>query len=168
MNKTYDKLLNYAFWLLGRRRYTAWQIEGKLKDYLKREKEKAGDETEYDQDEEIGEVLARLKELKYLDDEQYLKDYVSERVKFKPRGVYLIKNELKKKGIDKDLINQVMEQSPINEIEMAVALLEKKGKNWSKFDRQKIKQKASFFLASKGFKADTVYKAITKCYNSDS
>lgn len=177
----YDKLLNYTFHLLAKKRYTNLEIRKKCKLYLVK---RGGEDDGADGREVIDKVVERLIELKYLDDEQYAKDYINERIKFKPRGIFLIKRELKLKGI--------VTEVAIDEVKMATELLSKKRDRWQRSversDRKPVlrrqkqrffsehleqfnnlraqKAKAASYLASKGFRPDTVYKAIDRCYNN--
>lgn len=154
----YDKLLNYTLRLLAKKRYTDFEIRRKCKSYLVK---RGGDEVGAGDGREVADrVIARLIELKYLDDVAYAKDYINERIKFKPRGIFLIKRELKLKGI--------VTEVAIDEVKMATELLSKKRDRWQQRVARGMraqKAKAASYLASKGFRPDTVYKAIDRCYN---
>lgn len=185
----YDKLLNYTLRLLAKKRYTDFEIRRKCKLYLAK---RGGDEAGAGgNDEVIDKVIVRLVELKYLDDEQYAKDYINERVKFKPRGLFLIKRELKLKGITKELVEKIVTEVAIDEVKMATELLKRKQNRWQQHTERRLqksdealrsqqsgnkfferfshlraqKAKAASYLASKGFRPDTVYKALDRCYN---
>lgn len=189
---TYDKLLNYALRLLAKKRYTDFEIRRKCKSYLAKCGGSRGREAgAVDSGNMIDRVVARLIELKYLDDEQYVKDYINERIEFKPRGLFLIKRELKLKGIPKELIEKIVTEVVIDEVKMATELLKKKRDRWQRslglsrekrvFERQKQrflgehleqsgnlraqKAKAASYLTGKGFRPDAVYKALDRCYN---
>jgi len=114
----------------------------------------------------IRRVLDRLIELRYLDDEQYAEDYVATRVKFKPRGKFLLTKELKSKGISPDMLEKVLNKSPIDELDMALQTLQKKEKQWGDLSHFKRKEKAFRFLATKGFDTDTIYKTVGERYNA--
>lgn len=157
MRSDYEKLLNYAFYILAKKRYTSTELGKKCKQYMKRRDM---------HDEAILEkVLKRLLELKYLDDDQYAKDYISERVRFKPKGEYVLIRELKLKGIPGELSKKILEESPIDEFEMAMNALRKKERIWDKFPAPKKKEKAYRFLSARGFSPDTIYKIVDKRYN---
>lgn len=157
MRSDYEKLLNYAFYILAKKRYTSSELSKKCKQYMKRRDM---------HDEAILEkVLNRLFELKYLDDDQYAKDYIAGRVKLKPKGEYALIRELKLKGIPGELSKKILEESPIDEFEMATQALRKKEKIWDKFPVIKKKEKAYRFLSARGFSPDTIYKIVDKRYN---
>ncbi len=160
-SKNYEKLLQYALKLIAKKRYTVAEMQKKLERFLVKISDTQGDTVKL--------VIARLKELKYLDDEKYAINYISDRAKFRPRGVFLIKGELKRKGLNEKLINEVISlavsSEELDEVAMAEQLLQKKIKSWSKFEPRKIKEKSFGFLSSKGFKPDTIYKAVNRCYD---
>jgi regulatory protein len=156
-NISYDKLLQYAFRILSKKRYTHFEMKMKLTRYAK--KRKKIDLKDVDA------VLERLVELDYLDDKKFVKDYVSNRVKFKPRGKLLLCRELKIKGIHKDLISSVFNNIEIDEFKIAFESLNRRINRWRKHPLQKQKMKAYQFLYSKGFERDPIYKAIARCYN---
>lgn len=114
----------------------------------------------------IVEVLNRLIELRYLNDEQFAEDFISSRVRLRPKGIYLIKKELERKGVLKDVIDNAMSGVEADEMEMADRLLRKKMKSWEKFDSRKKKEKSYTFLSGRGFKPDTIYKVVGRCYDS--
>ena len=156
MLKEYEKLLQYSLFLLARKRYTTREMRKKLEQFSK----KRGVNCEV-----IVEVLDRLIELRYLNDEQFAEDFISSRIRLRPKGIYLIKKELERKGVPKDVIDNAMSEVEVDEIEMANRLLRKKMKSWEKFDSRKRKEKGYAFLSSRGFKPDTIYKVVGRCYD---
>lgn len=184
---SYEKLLKYSFSLLAKKRYTGLEITKKLQQYIQR-RSKFSDNTvdgafaeaskEPLQNEAVrvlqrfpkdsgpvDAVIDRLTELKYIDDLQYAKDYLEHRIKFKPRGKFLLTRELTQRGIDKAVVNNLWEQSGVDEADVAIEALQKWQKSWPGISGQKLRERAYRFLAGKGFKADAIYKAIGSCYN---
>lgn len=156
-SKSYDKLLQYGLRLFTKKRYTICEMRKKLTAY-------AAKMEEIDEKEVEG-VMERLEELGYLDDEQFVKDYVSHCVRVRPRGRVLMARELKFKGLSKELIEKGLDEVEFDESEMAFDVLERRIKRWSKFSEYEQKAKAYQFLYSKGFNRDAIYKAIERCYN---
>lgn len=156
--ENYDKLIQYAFRILAKKRYTCFEIRKKLNEYLKRR--------EITDDNVLTKVLSRLTELKYLDDEQYAVDYVRDRLKFKPRGEFLLIHELKRKGIPEATIEHTLETNPMDESSAALDAIARRKRQWEALPRQKAREKAFRFLSSRGFRPDAIYKAIDCCYSS--
>ncbi|MFA6305686.1 MAG: regulatory protein RecX [Candidatus Gracilibacteria bacterium] len=160
MNKIINKsrLMDYSLRLVSKKRYTISEIRKKLSALCK-----SYPEIEVDM---INEVIARLIELKYLDDSEFVKDYVLSRIQFRPRGISLIKQELRIKGINKDIINEGFEHVDFDESKACCDLVEKKMRLWSKHPVQKQKEKAFQFLVSKGFSKEAIYTTLKSCYSS--
>lgn len=161
MNKDYDKLLQYALRILVNKRYTSHEMDTKLRAYSEKRSLDSG---------EIKRVISRLVELKYINDMQFINDYISDRFQFKPRGLRLIRQELMKKGLSNDMMDKCLHdtygEDGIDEADMATRLLEKKQNIFSKVDGIKRKQKIFTFLYSKGFMGDSIYKAMDNCYDA--
>lgn len=66
-------------------------------------------------------IIADLKRLNLVDDEQFAKIFVHDLVQRKPSGEFLIRSELQKKGIEADIINKVIDQefNEVNQVELA-------------------------------------------------
>lgn len=110
----------------------------------------------------IEKIIAKLKEKKFINDEEFAKGWIESRLRFKPRSLRLIKMELKQKGIDPETIDQMIndEGLMINDLEQAKKLVEKRIGRLKGLDKQKIYEKLGRYLASKGFGWDTVKKSI--------
>jgi regulatory protein len=158
-NKGYDKLLQYGLRLFTKKRYTTSEMHKKLTAYAKK-REKIDDDFVVD-------VMDRLEELGYLNDKQFVKDYVSHCSRVRPRGRMLIARELKMKGLPKNMIDGELDNVELDERGMAFDILERRIKRWSKYTWYQQKSKAYQFLYSKGFGRDAIYKAIERCYNHE-
>ncbi|MGP8321203.1 MAG: regulatory protein RecX [Methanosarcinaceae archaeon] len=111
----------------------------------------------------IKEVLKELKNYRYLDDKQFAESYINDRINFRPCGNFLIRKELKEKGIEENIINEKMEEllSEEEEIESAKKLVKKKLKIINdKTDEIKVNQKLKLFLQSKGYSFDIINQAV--------
>ena len=107
----------------------------------------------------IEKIIQKLKEHKFIDDVEFAKRWIEERVRFKPRILRLIKLELKQKGIDSETINNL--QLTINsDLEMAKELLQKRIGRVRGLGKDKVYEKMGRYLASKGFGWDTIKKSI--------
>ena len=107
----------------------------------------------------IEDLLDKLTELGVLSDENYATSYVKSRAQNKPRSIFLIKTELLAKGVDKSLIESVLEESSITNSELALALYSKKYKDelFEPNDQKKIR-----FFRGKGFGWDDIKSMMTQ------
>ncbi len=147
----YARAREYLLKLLSRRMYSCQEIRNKLH---KRE---------------IPETLAEklivdFQKRKFLDDRQFALDYVENRLRMRPRGIQLLKIELKRKGIDPDLIQEAIQPylGQAEQLELANQALTKKKNYAGEKDPQKRKRKMAQFLAQKGFPPGVVFEAIRR------
>lgn len=132
--------------------------EKEIRDYLK--KKKASEE-------EIEQVVVRLKSQKYIDDKEFVSWWIRQRTINKPQSYYLTRRELAVKGIDKKTIEEVFSQPDEgreDEIDLAKKIVEKKIKKYKNLEKKEIYSKLGSVLARKGFSWDTIKRAIDDCY----
>ncbi len=108
-------------------------------------------------------VLSDLQRLNYLDDREFAKQYINAKLK-KKKGIRLIKLELSKKGVRREIIEEVSAKflDDPRMKEAAKFLSEKKLKILQRKDQTnlQIKQKLFSFLSNKGFTTELVKEAI--------
>lgn len=148
--RNYDAIMLYALKLIARKRYTSKELENKFRD------KKTGLKSDQKK------VIARLKELKYINDKEFAKDYIQTRLLINPKGPNLLKLELKFKGIDKQIVDNAIEEADIDEMKVALDVLERKKKSISRVEGQKKKEKIMSTLSSRGFNLGTIYKILEK------
>ena len=141
--KTLDKLLRFAT--------LRPRSEKEIKDWLKRKKVHIS---------LFDKLLKRLRQLSLLDDEKFAKWWVEQRQSFRPKPKRILNIELRIKGITKETIEKVLEETKIDEEKMARELLEKKAYKWHALPRRRAGQKISQYLAGKGFGWDTINSAV--------
>lgn len=107
----------------------------------------------------IDKVINKLKEQKFLNDEEFAKWWIEQRQTYKPRALWLVKSELKQKGIDLDKI-QNSEISIQDDLIQAKKLVEKKIKKFKNLPKQEIYNKLGRILAQKGFNWEVIKKSI--------
>lgn len=107
-------------------------------------------------------TVARLKELKLINDLDFAKNWVDARRKKK--GPRVIKQELFQKGIDREIIEQVISEQGTDYSGQGVAeqLLEKKMRVWKNLPKMELRKKAFDFLLRRGFEYDVVKEVVNK------
>jgi regulatory protein len=105
----------------------------------------------------INEVLDKLNEYSFIDDEQYAQEYI--RCSAKNKGKRRIENELKQKGVAEELIKQKTADIE-NEFESALELAKKymKNKELSRENSAKLYR----YLSYRGFASGDIIKVIKK------
>jgi regulatory protein len=145
----FERFYNYSLKFLSYRIRSEKEIREKLK-------------TKQVEPQIIEKIIAKLKEKKFIDDENFARMWIENRNRFKPRSLRLIKMELKQKGIEEEIFDKMIndEGLMINDLEQAKKLVEKRIGRLKGLPKQEIYEKLGRYLASKGFNWDTIKKAI--------
>ncbi len=156
-----ERLLNKALNFLSFRPRSEKEIrehllrKGKLKDIHKSDSEK------YQYEKSVEKVINKLKRLSQINDKEFAKWWVEQRGKFKPRGERLVKVELFQKGIDRDIIDEVIEKDEeSNEEDLAERAALKKANSYRKYDSNDFRNKMGQFLARRGFGWNVIKKVV--------
>ena len=111
----------------------------------------------------INQAIAHISKIGLIDDLAFARLWVETRIK-RPLGLNRLSFELKIKGIDKKIIDQVIKEynSPEKEEEVIRDLLTKKMKKFSNLDKNKVKNRLWGFFLRKGFSKDIVYDVLSE------
>ena len=134
-----------CLYLLDDMARTEYQIRTKLKDA-------------FYPDEAIDSALSDCIEKRYIDDRDYAERYAASKSKAYSRR--MIEQKLYQKGISRDIIDDVMCQSDIDEAETVRELIQKKYGDVSGYSYEE-KQKIIKKFLTKGFPYDSVKQAFT-------
>lgn len=108
-------------------------------------------------------VIERLHELNYLDDAHYAEQYVARRFSHKGYGPVRIRQELRKRGIDRPLAESAVEDFFEDESTLEAAR-EKAEKRWPRIaredDARKRRDKLYRYLKRRGYTYDTIRVVI--------
>ncbi len=115
----------------------------------------------------IEKTMVILKEKGFVNDGEFVTWWVEQRSFHKQKGNILLKNELLQKGVNKDIIAQVLEDKPIDEVELAKNALVSKGKMLSHFRDGEQYKKAISFLQRRGFSYTVSKKAFEEWKNME-
>ena len=99
-------------------------------------------------------------ENKYLDDYEFAKAYNKDKSNLNKWGPKRIKYELKLKGIDETIINEVATPRKEDEYEIAYTLAQKKINSYKNDDRNGKYRKLSGFLGRRGYSYDIISKVV--------
>jgi regulatory protein len=143
-----------AFDYIGRRLHSYNELKLKL---LKKQYDK----------ELVSKVLNYLKEKNYLNDYEFGKQYVEEKIRTKSWGKNKLKSELYKKGIALNIIQQILEEEKDeSSLEKATVLAEKKLSLLlrRKYEKRTLTNKLSSFLFSRGYEYDIIREVLNKLF----
>lgn len=133
---------------------TEFQIYRYLKDLKFKKKDKwFNEDIDIEWDMFFNEIVKKLKEYKYIDDESYARSFIQSRMRNKPRGKTVLIGELMSKGVSKDIAEMVCNEEILDEFELLKNTFEKKyrGKRFDIRDRKMVG-----FLQRKGFNWDLI------------
>lgn len=141
--KTYDKLLRFAM--------VRPRSEKEVVDYFRRKKIHESMHEE---------MLKKLRHLDLLNNLEFAKWWIDQRIQFKSKSKRIIIQELRMKGISQNDIDDAFGETVIDEEKMARELIEKKMYKWKGLESREAKQKKSQYLAGKGFGWDVIQKVV--------
>lgn len=147
----YDKALRQAMNRLNRRAMSRRDLDKKL------------ERLEYEQ--AVREqVLDRLTEMKFLDDEAYARALIDATLRRKPAGPQLLRQKLYQKGIGRSLIEKlVSETTDAQDLAPgAVDLARKKLRSMQRLDIDTRKRRLYGLLARRGFNPDTISSVMAE------
>lgn len=138
--------------------------------------------------EEISAVMERLRQRGHVNDEEFARFWVGNRMAFNPRGPRLLRSELRQKGVSQEVVDAVLlEQTetqqeavqhaadvseaygleenddvvPGTDLANALALARKKWRTYGRLDPLVAKRRLAGFLARRGYNYDTI-DGVTK------
>lgn len=112
-------------------------------------------------------IIHKLKQQKFLNDVEFARMWVRSRTSYKPKGERLIRLELKQKGINQDIVDEVFQDSEfrlLTDLDLALEILTKRKKKYEGMERQERFNKAGSMLARRGYDLDIILKAIDQVF----
>lgn len=106
------------------------------------------------------EVLQRLSAARLLDDVAFARYWVENRETFKPRGRRLLRQELRQKGVDDELIAGAL--SEVDEEESAYQAALKQASKYTRLDDGLFRQRMHNFLRRRGFTYEVIRETISR------
>lgn len=106
-------------------------------------------------------VLAKLIEMRFIDDSRFAAAYVRDRSRFGGWGTYKIRAGLKAKGVAEEVINEALAQlTDKNSEEQLLRQVERKAPKVKAANDYELKTKLIRFALSRGFEYDTVLAVV--------
>lgn len=144
-----EKAMKFAEKLIGLRRRSEFEMRKKLSE----KKFNKGI---------VEEVLEELRNFGYINDAKFAESYINDRINLRPAGKFLIKMELKSRGVNEKIINNKLDEmiDRYKEVEMAEKLIKKRMDGLNPKESRKDKIKLVNFLKMRGFSADVISQAM--------
>ncbi|MCK5653670.1 MAG: RecX family transcriptional regulator [Dehalococcoidia bacterium] len=107
-------------------------------------------------------VILQLRERQMIDDVAFAAFWREARDFFSPRGRRLLKVELRNKGIDRELIDKVL--NGIDDEESAYRAAQKRGRTLAKEDYETFRRKLGAFLRRRGFSYEVANRTTERLW----
>ncbi len=138
------KVFNHAIFFLKFRPRSEKEVRDNLIKYIKKNNI---------QEEIIDDVIVNLRKLQFIDDWAFSKYWIDQRQTSRPKGERVIRFELKSKGIDKAIIDKVIEEqlTLLSQKEAVEKLITKASIKYKNLPFIKRKQKIIEYLLRRGY-----------------
>ena len=155
VNAEVEKAKQVAMRLLGGRAYSRKEILGKLRG--RRFKRQA-----------IEETMATLERLGLVDDRDFARRYVEDRMRLRPMGRSLLALELKRRGIATDVVDEVLDDAldGVDLAAVALDLLNRRQARYRGVEREKAFSRMFGFLGRRGFEGGLVRDVVTQAWRA--
>ena len=148
-----EKAREKALRFLSNRPRSEWEVRQNLR------KAGYGDAT-------IDRVLERLRSVALVDDAAFARYWIENRTQFNPRGAVALRQELRRKGVDREVIDAVLAEDQPADDQAAVQAALAKADRYRQLPRPEFAQKLGAYLARRGFDYETVREAVQVAWQS--
>lgn len=114
--------------------------------------------------ETIEEVLRKLVDYHYVDDQVFAVGWVENRQRFRPTGPHLLRAELRQKGVDRTLADQAIADVVDDEKALALEAATKRAGSLKGADYPEFSRKLGGFLSRRGFSGDVVWEVVRELW----
>lgn len=104
----------------------------------------------------IEQVLARLRDWHYVDDQDFARRWIENRSAHRPRGSRLLAQELKAKGIQPEIMAEALDEAELDEASDALALARQRSRQLHDLDPAVRERRLTGFLARRGYGFDVI------------
>jgi regulatory protein len=111
----------------------------------------------------ITRVIARLEEHGQLNDENFAQMWIENRNEFRPRSHRLLAYELRSKGINEEIIQNIIERTT-PEDELAYLAAKKRIRRYEHLDWQDFQRKLGSYLARRGFSYAAIKPVVSQIW----
>ena len=112
----------------------------------------------------IDEVLGRLQEANLLNDREFAQAWVENRSTFRPRSRRALALELRRKGLDDDVVRDTLD-AQVDENALALQAARKYLRKLEKLEWQEFRQKLGSFLGRRGVSYDVVAPVVRQIWD---
>jgi regulatory protein len=111
----------------------------------------------------IDDAVGRLRKLGYLDDAAFARFWTDSRQAARPSARWLVASELKRKGIDDEIVGGATEE--LDDEEAAYAAAARRARTLRDDDYERYRERLGRFLTQRGFSYDVARRTIGRCWS---
>lgn len=114
-------------------------------------------------------IFQKLIDHRLVDDEKFARWWVEQRMEFRPQSLWVVKLELKRKGIQEEIINKLLNNSAIRQSgnENLRKLVQKKLVKYKGLSKLEIYKKLGDFLQRRGFRWEEIKRVIDEAMGKE-
>ena len=147
VERAHEKALHF----LSNRPRSEWEVRQNL--------QKAGYEAAA-----IERVLERLRGVGLVDDVAFARYWLDNRAQFRPKGALALRQELRRKGVAREVIDAVLTESEHADDAAALHAALAQADRYRRLPRPEFAQKLGAYLARRGFDYETVREAVNAAW----
>lgn len=110
----------------------------------------------------VEQVLERLRREGYLDDAAFVRFWVENRERFRPRGPWALRQELQRKGVAQPLIEEAL--AGVDSEESAYRAARRRLRRWSGLAYDDFRRAVGSYLARRGFDYDLISDVVEQLW----
>jgi regulatory protein len=113
---------------------------------------------------EVAEAIGRLRDRGYVDDSAFARYWLEQRDRYRPKGPYALRSELRAKGVTGDVIDSALAHATAgrDEADSALAAIQPRLARWRELSERERKAKAQAFLAQRGFSFEVIEDVLAR------
>ncbi len=112
-------------------------------------------------EEVIEEVIRILKEERYIDDREYVERFIHDAINIKRRGPLWIKRELFKRGVNEEIVNELLSKYRKSFLKLIEEMYPEVMKRYTKDNIKERKRKAWNYFMSRGFYTEDIKEVMS-------
>ena len=112
----------------------------------------------------IDAAVAKLEGWRYVDDTEFARYWVENREAHKPRGKRLLEQELRFKGVDRELVRETIAAAEIDEVSAAIELGRTKLRTYASLEPAVAQRRLGAFLARRGYGYDVIKPTLAELF----
>ncbi len=117
--------------------------------------------------EAIDYAIEKMRGWRYLDDTKFAEFWVESRAEHSPRGKRALQSELRAKGVERDVVERVLDETDLDEQPAALELARKRLRSLSSYDEDTQRRRLSAFLARRGYGWDVVKPVLAELFSGE-